>query len=219
MPRSAARPLTLVALAAGAALAAAGGCDRPRRADTPQAAPPAQPSVAPVAPTPKPAPPPKPLADLRIEIDTHARRLTVFRADSERETYPVAVGSPRWPTRHGSWKVVQVIWNPEWRPPEESWAAGLERRGPGDPENPLGRVQLVYDPPRTIHGTNHPASIGKAVSHGSIRMGDGDITRLAREVMRVAGVERDSAWYARVREDRHEKAIIDLPKVVPIRVY
>jgi hypothetical protein len=112
-----------------------------------------------------------------------------------------------------------VIWNPEWRPPEESWAEGLRRRGPGDPENPLGRLQIVYDPPRTIHGTNRPTSIGKAVSHGSIRMGDAEITRLARDVMAAAGVEHDSAWFARAREARHQKQIVDLPKVVPIRVY
>ena len=160
---------------------------------------------------------------MRIEIDTHARRLKVFEkvADSDSQTavYPIAVGSPRWPTRHGSWKVVQVIWNPEWRPPDESWAEHLVRRGPGDPDNPLGHVQIVYDPPRTIHGTNHPASIGKAVSHGSIRMGDAAITRLAQDVMRVAGIEYDSAWVARVRANRREKHIVDLPRVVPIRVY
>ena len=156
---------------------------------------------------------------MHLEVDTHARRVLVFHGDSETAVYPVAVGSPEWPTRHGSWKVVQVIWNPEWRPPDESWAAELKRRGPGDPENPLGHLQIVYDPPRTIHGTNHPASIGKAVSHGSIRMGDANITRLALDIMERTGVVRDSAWVARVRANRHEKQIIDLPRVVPIRVH
>ncbi len=156
---------------------------------------------------------------MRLEVDTRARRVLVFHHDSQTATYPVAVGSPEWPTRHGTWKVVQVIWNPEWRPPEESWAADLKRRGPGDPENPLGHLQLVYDPPRTIHGTNHPSSVGKAVSHGSIRMRDAEITALARDVMEAAGVGRDSAWVARVKANRHEKLIIDLPRVVPIRVH
>ncbi len=203
--------------AAGTLAWVLGACERPSaRPDAARTA--APPPAAPVPP-PAHVRAPLPLADIRLEVDTRARRLILFRGDSQLATYPVAVGSSAWPTRHGTWKVVQVIWNPEWRPPEESWASRLERRGPGDPDNPLGRVQLVYDPPRTIHGTNRPASIGKAVSHGSIRMGDAAITHLARDVMAAAGVERDSAWYARAREHRHEKQIVDLPRVVPIRVH
>lgn len=37
--------------------------------------------------------------------------------------------------------------------------------------------------------------------------------------MEVAGVGEDDAWYRRVQQNRTEKVIVDLPRVVPIRVY
>lgn len=168
---------------------------------------------------PTPVKPPLPIADMRLEVDVRARRLRVYHHDSITATYPVAVGSPEWPTRPGRWTVVQVVWNPTWIPPEQSWARELERKAPGDPDNPLGRAQLVYDPPRTVHGTNKPHSVGKAVSHGSIRMVNADITRLAREIMEATGAGKDAAWYEHAQADRTVKRIVDLPEVVPISVY
>ena len=135
------------------------------------------------------------------------------------ESYPVAVGTKKHPTPRGSFAVRRVIWNPRWIPPTyESWAEDEERKAPGAPDNPLGRVQLVYDPPRTIHGTNEPSSIGKAVSHGSIRMRNDDAIALAKRLMESAGVGKDEAWYSRVQQNRTEKQIVDLPGGVPITV-
>lgn len=114
----------------------------------------------------------------------------------------------------------QVVWNPEWIPPkEEQWAEDKDPKAPGAPDNPLGRVQLVYDPPRTVHGTNDPSSIGKAVSHGSIRMANADIVQLARRVMEMAGAPKDDSFYQRAARNRTEKIIVDLPQRVPIRVF
>lgn len=160
-----------------------------------------------------------PLADMRIEVDLGARRLHVFQGDRRVATHPVAVGSPEWPTQTGEWRITQVVWNPEWIPPDESWAEQRERRAPGDPKNPLGRAQLIYDPPRTIHGTNEPASIGKAVSHGSLRLSNAVITQLARQAMEQGGVAKDEAWYRTVQENRTQKEIVDLARHIPIRVY
>ncbi|MDF1504225.1 L,D-transpeptidase [Roseisolibacter sp. H3M3-2] len=159
------------------------------------------------------------VADMRLEVDTRARELHVYRGGQRVETHSVAVGSAEWPTQPGEWSVRQVVFNPEWIPPDESWAEQRERRAPGDPKNPLGRAQLIYDPPRTIHGTNEPQSIGQAVSHGSIRLPNSVILELAREAMAAAGVERDDAWYRQVQQNRTEKVIVDLPKRIPIRVF
>ena len=134
-------------------------------------------------------------------------------------TYDVAVGSKEWPTQTGQWRITQVVWNPEWIPPDESWAEQKKSRQPGDPQNPLGRAQLIYDPPRTIHGTNDASSIGKAVSHGSIRLSNANVTKLGRELMEATGVPRDSAFYRNAATNRKEKIIVDLPGGVPIRVF
>ena len=90
---------------------------------------------------------------------------------------------------------------------------------PGAPDNPLGRAQLVYDPPRTIHGTNEPASIGKPVSHGSIRLANAVIVQLARQLMETTGAGKDDAWYTRVQKNRTEKVVVELPQRVPIKVF
>ena len=159
------------------------------------------------------------LADIRLEVDLAARKLYVIRGDRRIATHPVAVGSPEWPTKTGEWNVTQVVFNPEWIPPDESWAEQKERRAPGDPKNPLGVAQLVYDPPRTIHGTNEPASIGKAVSHGSIRLSNAVIAQLARQAVEEGGVTKDDAWYQRVQANRTQKEVVNLVRQIPIRVY
>lgn len=155
---------------------------------------------------------------LRLEVDLAARKLYVIRNGQPADTHSVAVGRDEWPSQPGSFRITQVVWNPEWIPPEEEWAQDEAPEAPGDPDNPLGRAQLVYDPPRSIHGTNEPSSIGTAQSHGSIRMRNADIAALARAVMKAGGVERDEAFFARVRRERSVKQVIDLPNPIPITI-
>jgi lipoprotein-anchoring transpeptidase ErfK/SrfK len=170
-------------------------------------------------PVPQPVATPQPSSEMRIEVDINARELHVYRNEQRSATHRVAVGSSEWPTRTGEWTITQVVFNPEWIPPDESWAEERERKDPGDPENPLGRAQLIYDAPRSIHGTNNPSSIGQAVSHGSIRVTNDVAVQLARQVMEAGGAGRDDAWYRRAQDNRREKQVVDLPNPVPIRVF
>ena len=155
---------------------------------------------------------------MRIEVDVAARRLHVVQGDSETATYPVAVGSKAWPTERGTWTIKQVIINPAWIPPDQSWAEESVPKDPGAPDNPLGRAQLVYDPPRTVHGTDKPTSIGTATSHGSIRMTNEAIVRVAKVVLAASGSDKDAAWVDRALANRHQKQAVDLPHPVPIVV-
>ena len=159
------------------------------------------------------------LSDVRVEVDLKARQLHVFRGDTKLATHPVAVGSARVAdadrrVAHPAGRV-----EPGVDPARRVVGRGREPKEPGASDNPLGRAQLIYDPPRTVHGTNDPASIGKAVSHGSIRMRNETIQQLAREIQEAGGAGKDEAWYRRARERRTEKQIVDLPLQVPIRVY
>jgi hypothetical protein len=143
---------------------------------------------------PQPQPQPLPPPDLRLEVNVAARELYVYRT------------------------VGQVVWNPRWIPPEEEWAKDEKEKEPGDPENPLGRAQLVYDAPRSIHGTNEPESLGKAASHGSIRIANEVAIELARMVMESGGAGRDESWYRTARENRKERQEVAIPNPIPIRV-
>jgi len=156
---------------------------------------------------------------MRLEVDLNARQLYVYKGSQRVASHPVAVGSTKWPTQTGEWTVKQVVFNPEWIPPDESWAEEREPRKPGDPKNPLGRAQLVYDAPRSIHGTNVPSSIGKPVSHGSIRLANDVIVALAREVMTAGGAPKDEAWFEAAKTNKSEKQVVDLPNPIPIKVF
>lgn len=170
--------------------------------------------------TPAPAPtPPPPPPDLRLEVNVADRELHVYRNDQRIATHPIAVGMPEWPTQTGEWTINQVVWNPRWTPPrEESWAKDEEVKEPGAPDNPLGHAQLVYDAPRSIHGTNEPESLGKAESHGSIRIANSVVVELARMVMESGGAGKDDAWYQNVRQNRKERVEVPIPNPIPIRV-
>ncbi|HEU0016426.1 MAG TPA: L,D-transpeptidase [Longimicrobium sp.] len=204
----------------GAALLALAGCTvdddtgEGRAADP--AATTAQQPAAPAQPAPTPPPPPP---DLRLEVDVGERELRVYRNDQLEATHPVAVGMPEWPTKTGEWTIGQVVFNPRWTPPEdEEWAKDEEVKEPGAADNPLGRAQLVYDAPRSIHGTNEPESLGKAESHGSIRVANDVAERLARMVMESGGARRDESFFSQVRRNRRERVEVAIPNPVPIRV-
>ncbi len=91
-----------------------------------------------------------------IYINTVKRRLT-FTSDSLNKTYKVAVGKPSTPSPLGNWVIVQKVVNPG---------------------GPFGVRWMRLSVPwggYGIHGTNNPSSIGKAVSHGCIRMYNEDV--------------------------------------------
>ncbi len=159
------------------------------------------------------------IEDMRLEVNIGKRELYVFSGREKIATYPVAVGKPEWPTRPGRWGIYEVVWNPWWHPPDEEWAWYRAIMAPGDPDNPLGRAQLIYDAPRSIHGTIEPASIGRAVSHGSIRVTNEVAMKLARHVMESVGIVYDEEWYSEVQNDRSRNVRIRLSQRVPIRVY
>jgi lipoprotein-anchoring transpeptidase ErfK/SrfK len=167
----------------------------------------------------QPATGPQTEPDMRLEVNIAQRELYVYRGGQRVETHPVAVGSNEWPTPTGEWTIGQVIWNPRWVPPrDEEWARDEEEQEPGSPDNPLGRAQLVYDIPNSIHGTNAPQSLGQAVSHGSIRVSNEVAMDLARQVMEAGGAQRDEAWYRSARENRTQRQDVNIPNPIPIRV-
>lgn len=172
-------------------------------ADTMTAAQPAQPQAPP---------------DMRLEVNIAARELYVYRGGERVATHPVAVGSDEWPTPTGEWTIGQVVWNPRWIPPEEEWAEDEEVAEPGDPDNPLGRAQLVYRAPNSVHGTNDESSLGQAVSHGSIRVSNAVAVELARQVMEAGGAGKDESWYREAQENTSERRDVPIPNPVPISV-
>lgn len=94
-----------------------------------------------------------------IIIEVKKRRLH-FRSEQLTKTYPVAVGKPSTPTPTGNWTIVQKAMNPG---------------------GPFGARWMRLSVPwggYGIHGTNNPKSIGRAVSHGCVRMYNKDVIQI-----------------------------------------
>ena len=159
------------------------------------------------------------LRDLRFVVDISERELRVMSGDREVETHPVAVGSEEWPTPTGSWEFHRVDINPEWVPPKsEEWAEDEETKAPGDPENPMGRARLVYRMPNTVHGTDDLDSLGKAVSHGSIRVANEVALNLAEMLLKAGGAWEGPEWFRQMTQNRTTEYQVDLADTIPIEV-
>jgi lipoprotein-anchoring transpeptidase ErfK/SrfK len=116
-----------------------------------------------------------------IVVITHQRRLYFVLGNGQAIRYPVGVGKAgmAW---QGTAYVARKLVRPSWGPPEDIWRANpnLPAVIPGGaPNNPMGEAVLGLDRGNyAIHGTNNPASIGRYVSHGCIRMYNQDIVDL-----------------------------------------
>lgn len=154
-----------------------------------------------------------------ITVDLSDRMLYVTRGDETVHEYQVAVGQRRHPTPTGSFGVRRVVWNPRWVPPDAAWARGKSAREPGDPRNPMGRVKIFFSAPDYyIHGTRETDSLGRAESHGCIRMRNADVIALARMVMENGGAQRSPGWFRRVINRVRSTQDVRLSEPVPMRV-
>ncbi len=107
----------------------------------------------------------------RIVVSLSEHKLTLYDGARVLKTYDAAVGKPSSPSPEGEYQVVNRIPNPTW------YTRGRVVR-PGK-RNPLGTRWIGLSiKGYGIHGTNAPGSIGKAVSHGCIRMRNQDVEEL-----------------------------------------
>jgi len=119
-----------------------------------------------------------------LVLDRRRRQLVVMENGAALRRFPVAIGMPGWETPVGRFEVIEKQRNPIWEHP----ASGL-RIQPG-PDNPLGSRWIGFHRDcrgrrgfngkehlvvqgcvvAGFHGTPHRASIGRAASHGCVRL-------------------------------------------------
>lgn len=98
--------------------------------------------------------------------------------------FPVTTGSSRDPLPLGNWTVKGVARNPEFHyNPKLFWdvsdSKDKQLLKPG-PNNPVGVVWIDLSKPHYgIHGTPEPSTIGRAESHGCVRLTNWDAAKLA----------------------------------------
>ncbi len=110
-----------------------------------------------------------------IVVSVPDRKLALVEDGVVKAIYPVAVGRESTPSPSGDFKIVTRLENPTYYHPGKVI-------GPGT-ENPLGTRWIgLSQKGYGIHGTNAPRSIGKAASHGCIRMAKKDLEELFIQV-------------------------------------
>lgn len=132
-----------------------------------------------------------------------ARKIRVLRSEKILElledeklvaAVPVTTGSSTLPTPPGKWRILGISTLPTFR-----WDEGVLNRGvrtdsfymlPPGPNNPVGVAWCGLNRAGIgIHGTNQPDTIGRAFSHGCIRVANWDIARLIRKISPGIAVE------------------------------
>jgi lipoprotein-anchoring transpeptidase ErfK/SrfK len=101
--------------------------------------------------------------------------------------FPITPGSDTLPSPPGNWSIIGIASMPNFR-----WDDGVLNHGkrtdkffmlPSGPNNPVGVVWIGLSKPGIgMHGTNHPNTIGRAASHGCMRLANWDAVRLAHLV-------------------------------------
>jgi lipoprotein-anchoring transpeptidase ErfK/SrfK len=99
------------------------------------------------------------------------RRLAVLEDGRIIRSFPVSVGAEGSPSPTGRFQIVSRVANPAY------YHSGVVI--PPGKDNPVGPAWLgLNQKGYGIHGTNEPKSIGKAASHGCIRLRNRDIEQL-----------------------------------------
>jgi len=141
--------------------------------------------------------------DLRRQQGRHIvllrerRRLLLLDNGDLRSAFPVAVGMKGWETPTGRFQVQQKIERPVWVHPVTG--VRVEEQGP---DNPLGSHWIAFQSDckgrdahdgeswitikgcttTGFHGTPHRWTVGRAISHGCVRLYNEDVRSLYRQV-------------------------------------
>ena len=106
-----------------------------------------------------------------IVVSLEDHKLALVEDGQVKKVYTVAVGKPSTPSPVGTFTIERRVANPTY-----------QHNGkivPPGPRNPVGtRWMGLSKHGYGIHGTNEPTSIGKAASHGCIRMAKADLEEL-----------------------------------------
>jgi lipoprotein-anchoring transpeptidase ErfK/SrfK len=106
-----------------------------------------------------------------IVVSLEDRKLALVEDGQVKKVYTVAVGKPTTPSPTGTYTIARRVKNPTY-----SHDGKTVLPGPGNPVGTrwMGLSVKGYG----IHGTNEPKSIGKAASHGCIRLARKDIEEM-----------------------------------------
>jgi lipoprotein-anchoring transpeptidase ErfK/SrfK len=110
------------------------------------------------------------------KVDLSSRRLTLYQGTDTVRTFPVAIGQPGTPTPTGRFFVTVRLRPPLISAVYGAWALGLSAYSEVLDQFGTGDGQIA------LHGTSDPSQLGRAVSHGCVRLSNASISALAAQL-------------------------------------
>ena len=128
----------------------------------------------------------EPGADAPAHITTRANRGLIA-------SFPITPGQPKF-IKYGTWELRGMIELPYWRYDQQLLDTGKRSKDslniPPGPNSPVGVIWNGLSKPGIgLHGTGNPETIGRARSHGCIRLANWDAIRLPNLIRPGASVE------------------------------
>jgi lipoprotein-anchoring transpeptidase ErfK/SrfK len=160
---------------------------------------------------------------LAISVNVPAFLLTLWQDGKEIKTYDIGVGRKNFPIVVGERQVTEIIFNPDWIPPDSEWVRKSEGVEPyerieaDDPRNPLGSLKIPLGDAYLIHQAAKPSDIGNLVSHGCIRMRKEDLFDLAEKIITARSLELSKPEIEKLKKSRVRRVVkLNLPLSVDI---
>lgn len=125
----------------------------------------------------------EPFTSHAVIVDIRAR-VAIFFDDNNKPiaSFPITPGQPKF-IKFGEWKVTNMVSTPTFRWDKSMLEEGKRSESyyelPIGPNNPVGIMWCGTSRSGIgLHGTNNPLTIGRAESHGCIRLANWDAVRL-----------------------------------------
>ena len=161
--------------------------------------------------------------DIHLTVNIPAFQLTLWQGTREVKLYQIGIGRKEFPLPSGLRFAKEVIFNPEWVPPDSSWVEEHdvvpgERVEADDPRNPLGKVKIpLGNGGILIHQAFKPGDIGHLVSHGCVRLKLDELYGLIDQIVTARSLSVSKQKLDEAKNSKDRFAIrLDVPLVVDI---
>ena len=161
--------------------------------------------------------------DLRLTLNVPSFRLTLWQNGKEVKSWYIGVGLKDHPIYIGDRKATQLIWNPDWIPPNSPWVSEIKTVTSGevikasDPRNPLGKMKIPLGDRYLIHQAASVTDVGNLVSHGCVRMLRSELYDLAEKIIAARSLEVSPKRIAAAKRSSR-MLVVNLEEPVPVDI-
>jgi lipoprotein-anchoring transpeptidase ErfK/SrfK len=160
--------------------------------------------------------------DTRIVVNSPAYRMDLFKDGQLVKTYKIGIGYPEFPLPTGLRRAAEIIFNPEWTPPDEPWVKGkyrpYEKVEAGSKLNPLGVIKIPIGLPSLIHGGKDASRLGTFASHGCVGLTNAMVQDFAVQLGQLSGTAITSQDIKKFEKAKTETKNVKLAEPVPVEL-